>query len=150
MATKTTSTPSRTEATTTWTDEEKAAMQEHAREMKRAKKGADGEADLLAKVAELDGTDKAIAERLHALVKEHAPSLAARTYYGMPAYAKDGKVLLFFQPAAKFKARYATLGFDDGAQLDDGAMWPTSWAVTDLTPTTERQIVELLKRAVGG
>ena len=149
MATKSTSKPSRTEATTTWTDEEKAAMQEHAREMKRAKKGADGEGDLLAKVAELDGTDKAIAERLHALVKEHAPSLTARTYYGMPAYAKDGKVLLFFQPAAKFKARYATLGFDDVAQLDEGDMWPTSWAVTDLTPTTERRMVELIKKAVG-
>ena len=147
MATKTK--PSRTEATTTWTDEEKAAMKEHAREMKRAKQGADGERDLLAKVAELDGTDKAIAERLHALVKEHAPSLTARTYYGMPAYAKDGKVLLFFQPAAKFKARYATLGFDDVAQLDEGAMWPTSWAVTDLTPTTERAMIELIKKAVG-
>jgi uncharacterized protein YdhG (YjbR/CyaY superfamily) len=150
MATKTNAKPTRTEATTSWTDDELAAMKDHAKELKAAKRGsADGEADALAKIAEMSGTDKAIAERLHEIVKEHAPELTPRTYYGMPAYAKDGKVLCFFQPAAKFKARYATLGFDDKATLDDGQMWPTSWAIVELTPAVERTIVELIRKAVG-
>jgi uncharacterized protein YdhG (YjbR/CyaY superfamily) len=150
MATKTGTKPKRTEDATSWTDEEVAAMKDHVKELKAAKRGtADGEQDLLAKIAELDGTDKAIAERIHAIVKEQAPELAPRTYYGMPAYSKDGKVLCFFQPASKFKARYATLGFDDKADLDEGSMWPTSWAITELTPAVEREIARLIKKAAG-
>jgi uncharacterized protein YdhG (YjbR/CyaY superfamily) len=150
MATKTGTKPKRTEDATSWTDEEVAAMKDHVKELKAAKRGtADGEQDLLAKIAELDGTDKAIAERIHAIVKEQAPELAPRTYYGMPAYSKDGKVLCFFQPASKFKARYATLGFDDKADLDEGSMWPTSWAIAELTPAVEREIARLIKKAAG-
>jgi len=150
MATKTGTKPKRTEDATNWTDDEVAAMKDHVKELKAAKRGtADGEQDLLAKIAELDGTDKAIAERIHAIVKEQAPELAPRTYYGMPAYSKDGKVLCFFQPASKFKARYATLGFDDKADLDEGSMWPTSWAITELTPAVEREIARLIKKAAG-
>jgi uncharacterized protein YdhG (YjbR/CyaY superfamily) len=149
MATKTSAKPKRTEAATSWTDDELAAMKDHVKELKAAKRGsADGEADVLAKIAEMDGSDKAIAERLHEIVKEHAPQLTPRTYYGMPAYAKDGKVLCFFQPAAKFKARYATLGFDDKANLDEGDIWPTSWGIQELSPTVERTIIDLLKKAV--
>jgi uncharacterized protein YdhG (YjbR/CyaY superfamily) len=135
-----------------WTDEERAAMQERAKEMKsasrRGKAKIDGEADLLAKVAEMPEADRAMAERLHAIIKESAPNLEAKTWYGMPAYAKDGKVVCFFQPADKFKARYATFGFNDVANLDDGAMWPTSWALTKLTAADERRIRELVKKAV--
>jgi uncharacterized protein YdhG (YjbR/CyaY superfamily) len=141
----------RTEATETWTEEEKAAMQEHAREMKKAKAGgkkADGEADILAKIAEMPDSDRVMAERIHAIVKETAPELTPRTWYGMPAYSKDGKIVCFFQSAAKFKARYATLGFDEKANIDEGSMWPTTWALTKLTPANEARIVELLKRAV--
>jgi uncharacterized protein YdhG (YjbR/CyaY superfamily) len=148
-------TAKRTEATEVWTDEERAAMQDHAKEMKRtaarrsAGKEADGEADLLAKIADMPPPDRALAEKLHALVKANAPNLTSRTYYGMPAYAKDGKVLCFFQPAAKFKARYATLGFDDVANLDDGTMWPTSFALTtELTAADEARIAALIKQAV--
>ena len=150
-----TKTAKRTEATEVWTDEERAAMQEHAKEMKttaaRRKSGkeADGEADLLAKIADMPEPDKSMAERIHALIKTTAPSLTSRTYYGMPAYAKDGKVLCFFQPASKFKARYATLGFDDVAKLDDGTMWPTSWALKELTAADEAAIAKLVKKAVG-
>ncbi len=147
--------PDRTEATEVWTDEERAAMQEHAKEMKTAAarrssgKGADGEADLLAKIAEMPPADRALAERIHALVKANAPDLTSRTYYGMPAYAKDGKVLCFFQPMAKFKARYSTLGFEDTAKLDDGTMWPTAFALTSkLTAADEAKIAALLKKAV--
>ena len=116
-------------------------------EGERAK--ADGENDLLAKIAEMPDADRAIAERLHAIIRRNAPSLTPRTYYGMPAYAKDGKVLCFFQPAGKFKARYATLGFDDPANLDDGAMWPTSLRNRQLTATDETRIAALVKQAVG-
>jgi uncharacterized protein YdhG (YjbR/CyaY superfamily) len=136
-----------------WTDEERAAMQEHAREMKtaarrgRAAKG-DGEADVLAKIAEMPESDRAMAERIHAVIKATAPDLAPRTWYGMPAYAKDGKVVCFFQAADKFKSRYATLGFNDDAKLDDGPMWPTSWALTKLTAADEKKISELVKKAV--
>jgi len=136
-----------------WTDEERAAVKEHARELKRAaKRGAaraDGEADVLAKIAEMPASDRAMAQRIHEIVKANAPDLDPRTWYGMPAYAKDGKVLCFFQAADKFKARYATFGFNDVANLDDGAMWPTSWALTKLTPADEKRIGELVKQAAG-
>ena len=136
-----------------WTAEERAAMKEHARELKaaarRRKSGkADGEADVLAKIAEMPESDRVIAERIHAVVKAAAPELAPKTWYGMPAYARDGKVVCFFQAADKFKARYATFGFNDVAKLDDGAMWPTSWALKRLTPADEGRIVELVKKAV--
>ena len=135
-----------------WTDEERAAMKEHARELKAAaKRGAakaDGEADVMAKIAEMPAPDRAMAERIHEVVKANAPDLDPRTWYGMPAYTKDGKVLCFFQAADKFKARYATFGFNDVANLDDGAMWPTSWALTKLTAADEKRIGELVKKAV--
>ena len=134
---------------TEWTDEERAAMQEHAREMKAAKGKADGEADVLAKIAEMPVDDRRIAERIHAIVKETAPDLTPRTWYGMPAYSKDGKLVCFFQAAAKFKARYATFGFDETAKLDAGRMWPTSFALTELTAADEARIGELVKKAVG-
>ena len=131
-----------------WTDEERAAMQEHAREMKAAKGKADGERDVLEKIAEMPDSDRRMAERIHAIVKEHAPHLTPRTWYGMPTYARqDGKRVCFFQAAAKFKARYATLGFDEGANLDDGAMWPTSYALTDLTAADEKRVIELVRQA---
>src|SRR5215210_507682 len=129
-----------------FTAAEKAAMKERARELKG--KG-DGESAVLDKIAEMKGSDRTIAKRLHAIVKEAAPELAPRTWYGMPAYAKDGKVLCFFQSAAKFKARYATFGFSDEANLDNGAMWPTSFALAELTPTDEKKIKALVKKAVG-
>ncbi|HSC29195.1 MAG TPA: DUF1801 domain-containing protein [Vicinamibacterales bacterium] len=134
-----------------WTDEERAAMQERAREMKaaRGRKGKpDGEADLLAKIAEMPEPDRAIAERIHAVVMGAAPELEPRTWYGMPAYAKDGKVLCFFTPAAKFKDRYSSFGFNSVANLDDGTMWPTAWALTKLTRDGEAQIADLVKKAV--
>ena len=147
-----TKTQKRSEATEVWTDEERAAMQEHAKEMKAAKgrkgKAADGEADVQAKIAEMAPSDREMAKRVHAIVKEHAPQLTVRTWYGMPAYAKDGKILVFFQSAGKFKARYATLGFDEAANLDEGEMWPTSWALTKIGPAEEKRIVELVKQAV--
>ena len=136
-----------------FTDEERAAMRERARELKaeaRAnKKKAEGESDLLAKIAEMQGPDRAIAERLHEIVKASVPALSPKTWYGMPAYAnKDGKVVCFFQSAQKFNARYATLGFSDEANLDEGAMWPTSFALKELTATEETRIGALVKRAV--
>ena len=149
---KATSTPSRDEQTTEWTAEEKAAMKEHAKELKSAKRGAgadEGLKDVLAKIAEMPDPDRALAQRVHEIVTTTAPTLVPRTYYGMPAYAKDGKVLVFFQPAAKFKARYSTLGFNDDARLDEGSMWPTSWAITRLTAADEEQLAALVKRAVG-
>jgi uncharacterized protein YdhG (YjbR/CyaY superfamily) len=124
--------------------EEKAAMRERARE---AKEGA-GESDLLAKIAEMPEPDRDMAERIHALMKATAPELTAKTWYGMPAYAKGGKVVCFFQSAAKFKARYATIGFSETANLDDGAMWPTSYALTKLTAAEEKKIAALVKKAV--
>jgi uncharacterized protein YdhG (YjbR/CyaY superfamily) len=129
-----------------FTEEERAAMRERAREAKAGK--TDGESDVLAKIAEMPDSDRVMAERLHALVKDTAPDLSPRTWYGMPAYAKDDKVVCFFQSAAKFKARYATIGFSDRANLDQGAMWPTSFALTELTPTEERKIATLVKKAV--
>lgn len=136
-----------------WTDDEKAAMRERAREMKasarRGAKKADGEADLLTRIAGMPEPDRTLAERIHALVTATTPALESRTWYGMPAYAKDGKVVCFFQAAHKFTSRYATLGFSDEAALDDGTMWPTSFALTELTPADEARIGELLKKAVG-
>lgn len=130
-----------------FTEEEKAAMKERARELKSKK--SDGEKDLLEKVGEMEGSDRAMAERLHAIMKAIAPELSPKTWYGMPAYAnKEGKVVCFFQGAQKFKARYATFGFNDAANLDDGAMWPTSFALKELTPAAEEKIVELVKKAV--
>ena len=132
-----------------FTAEEKAAMKERAAELKKEREGKAGEADLLAAVAKMPQADRVMAERIHAIVKQTAPDLTARTWYGMPAWAKDGKVVCFFQDAAKFKARYATLGFQDGAALDDGSMWPTSFALTELTKADEKRIAALVKKAVG-
>jgi hypothetical protein len=123
-------------------------MRERAREVKAARGKADGERDVLAKIAEMPEPDRAMAERLHALIKASAPALSPRTWYGMPAYAKDGKVLCFFQSAQKFKSRYATLGFSDEANLDEGAMWPTSFALKKLTKADEKRIGALVKQAV--
>jgi uncharacterized protein YdhG (YjbR/CyaY superfamily) len=132
-----------------FTAEERAAMKERARELKAARGGkADGESDLLAKIAEMPEPDRSMAERLHALVKATAPDLAPRTWYGMPAYAKDGKVVCFFQAASKFNARYATFGFNDTANLDKGDMWPTSFALKTLTDADEKKLGTLVKRAV--
>ena len=128
-----------------FTDEERAAMKERARELKGA--GA-GERDVLAKIAEMEGPDRGMAERLHALITASAPDLAPKTWYGMPAYAKDGSVVCFFQPAKKFKARYSTLGFNDKAKLDDGAMWPTAFALVEWTDDVEATIAALVQRAV--
>jgi len=132
-----------------FTAEERAAMKERARESRAARKGtADGESEVRAKIAEMPPADRAIAERLHALIAQAAPDLVPRTWYGMPAYAKGGKIVCFFQSAHKFKARYATLGFNDAANLDEGAMWPTSFALTQLTAAEEARVVELVTRAV--
>ena len=134
-----------------FTAEERAAMRERAKELKaeaRAnKKKAEGESDLLAKIAEMREPDRAMAERLHEIVKANAPALSPKTWYGMPAYAKDGKVVCYFQGAQKFGSRYATLGFNDAANLDEGAMWPTSFALKELTAAGEAKIGELVKRA---
>ena len=137
-----------------FTDDERAAMRERARELKaQAGRGpnadkADGESEVLAKIAEMQEPDRAMAERLHAIVKASAPALSPKTWYGMPAYAKDGKVVCFFQPAQKFKSRYATLGFSDEANLDEGAMWPTGFALKELTAADEARIGALVKQAV--
>lgn len=130
-----------------FTAEERAAMRERAREMKAGTSKADGERDVRAKIAAMPAPDRAMAERLHAIIKANAPALAPRTWYGMPAYAKDGEVICFFQNASKFKARYATLGFSDKANLDEGAMWPTGFALTELTPAVEARIAALVKKA---
>jgi uncharacterized protein YdhG (YjbR/CyaY superfamily) len=136
-----------------FTEDERAAMKERAREAKaearRGKgKGADGEADVLARIAEMPEPDRAMATRLHAIVTSTAPALVPKTWYGMPAYARDGKVVCFFQSAHKFKSRYATFGFSDQANLDDGGMWPTSFALSDLTDAAEKRIAALVKQAV--
>jgi uncharacterized protein YdhG (YjbR/CyaY superfamily) len=132
-----------------FTDEERAAMKERAQEAKAARAGKpDGESDVLAKIAEMPEPDRVMAERIHALIKASAPALSPRTWYGMPAYAKDGKVVCFFQSAQKFKARYATFGFSDDANLDEGAMWPTSFALKRLTAAEEKAIGALVKKAV--
>jgi uncharacterized protein YdhG (YjbR/CyaY superfamily) len=135
--------------TKSFTDAERAAMRERNRESKRVAAGADGEADVQAKIADMTGTDRVLAEAIHALVKENAPDLTPRTYYGMPAYAKDGSVLFWFKPAAKFKARFATLGFSDKAALDDGTMWATEFALPELNADNEARIAALVKQAAG-
>ena len=136
-----------------FTDEERAAMRERAQELKaeaRANKDkAEGESDVLAKIAALREPDRAMAKRLHAIIKASAPALAPKTWYGMPAYAKDGKVVCFFQSAQKFNTRYATLGFSDAANLDEGALWPVAFALKELTPIEEERIVALVKKSVG-
>jgi uncharacterized protein YdhG (YjbR/CyaY superfamily) len=147
-----TDTKKSTKRTKIWTDEERAAMQEAARERKAAARGgkkSDGEADVLAKFAEMPPSDREIAERIHAIVKESAPSLSPRTWYGMPAYAnEEGKVVCFFTPASKFKERYASFGFNAAANLDEGSMWPTAWALTKLTDADGKKIAALVKKAV--
>jgi uncharacterized protein YdhG (YjbR/CyaY superfamily) len=132
-----------------FTAEERAAMRERAQELKAEARGAAGESAVLAKIAEMQGSDRTIAERIHGIVKATAPTLAPKTWYGMPAYAnKDGKVVCFFQSAGKFKSRYATLGFTDEANLDEGAMWPTYFALKKLTAAEEAKIGRLVKKAV--
>ena len=144
--------PDTTKPTKGFTDDEKGAMRERAKELKAATRSRaereDGEKDVLAKIAEMTGSDRAMAERLHAVVKASAPDLAPKTWYGMPAYARDGKVVCFFQTAEKFKTRYATFGFSDEANLDDGGMWPAAYALTKLTAADEARIAELVKKAV--
>ena len=148
------STTASDKTTPAFTDEERGAMKERAREVK-AEKGrssragkTDGESDVLAKIAEMQEPDRSMAERLHAIITASAPALEPKTWYGMPAYAKGGKVICFFQPAQKFNSRYATFGFNDDANLDEGTMWPTSFALTKLTAADEARIGELVKRAV--
>jgi uncharacterized protein YdhG (YjbR/CyaY superfamily) len=133
---------------TGFTAEERAAMKERAQELKAEARRADGEKALLAKIAEMPEPDRVLAERIHAIVKESAPDLSPKTWYGMPAYAKDGKVVCYFQSAHKFKSRYATFGFSGEANLDEGAMWPTSFALKELTPAAEAKIGALVKKAV--
>jgi uncharacterized protein YdhG (YjbR/CyaY superfamily) len=148
------STTAKNKTSGAFTDEERAAMKERAREERAtARRGpraakADGESDVLAKIAEMRETDRAMAERIHAVIKASAPALSPRTWYGMPAYAKDGKVVCFFQSAQKFNTRDATLGFNDAANLDEGTMWPTAFALTDLTAADEVRIGALVKKAV--
>ena len=142
-------------STEVWTDEERAAMQESARERKSQAKlspeeaRAAGEAEVRAKIAEMPPDERRMAERIHELVTASAPAFVPRTYYGMPAYAKDGKVICFFQNASKFKVRYSTLGFQPDARIDDGSMWPVAFAVTELTPDVEARIVDLVAKAAG-
>jgi uncharacterized protein YdhG (YjbR/CyaY superfamily) len=140
-------------STKRFTAEERAAMQERARELKaEARSSADraeGERDVLAKIAEMPESDRVMAERIHAIVTATAPALAPKTWYGMPAYARDGKLICFFKAADKFKSRYATFGFEENANLDEGSMWATSWALTKLTAADEARIAALVKKAVG-
>lgn len=136
----------------TFSDDERAAMKERSQELKKATRGskaADGEADLLAKIAAMAEPDRKMAERIHEIVTDSAPELTPKTWYGMPAYAKGKDVILFFQDAAKFKARYSTLGFSDKAALDDGAMWPSSYALSELTPEVEDRLRALVRQAAG-
>lgn len=131
-----------------FTSEERAAMKERAQELKAEAAKADGESAVLAKIAEMKGSDRVMAKKLHEIIKANAPSLLPKTWYGMPAYAKDGKIVCFFQSAQKFNSRYATFGFNGEAKLDDGAMWPTSFALKDLTAAGEKKISALVKKAV--
>jgi uncharacterized protein YdhG (YjbR/CyaY superfamily) len=131
-----------------WSAEERAAAKAYARELKAEARGANDERAVLEAIAEMPTKDRAMGKRIHAIVKASAPDLAPKTWYGMPAYAKDGKVVCFFQSADKFKARYATFGFNDTANLDAGSMWPTSWALTKLTAADEKRIAALVKKAV--
>ena len=153
----TTKRPGEPKSDETWTDEERAAIQEYRRERSRParpgrggkKDEANGEAEVLAKIAELDEPDHSMAERLHAIVKAAAPEISSRTWYGSPAYYRDGKLICYFQERAKFKARYAILGFSDKAHLDDGSMWPIVYALPEMTPADEARITALVKKAAG-
>ena len=144
--------------TNVWTDEEREAMQESAKERKAvSRRGkvdpeaerSEGESDIRGRIADMPESERAMAERLHAIISESAPALVPRTYYGMPAYSRAGKTICFFQPPSKFKVRYWTFGFQPEANLDDGDMWPNAYALTKLTPKVEKQIVELVKKSVG-
>ena len=146
-AKKTPGSAKRTTGNKGFTADERAAMKERARELKAEAAKADGESELLAKIAEMPKADRVMAERIHAIVTANAPDLSPKTWYGMPAYARDGKVVCFFQDAAKFNARYATLGFNDSANLDDGALWPVAYALKELTATEEKKIAALVKKA---
>ena len=136
-------------ATTGFSSEERAAIKERVREQKARAAAADGESEVQAKIAAMSASDRALAERLHAIIKASAPSLTPTTWYGMPAYARDGKLICHFQPAEKFKTRYASLGFSDKARLDDGGMWPVAFAITKLSAEDEKRIAALVKKAVG-
>lgn len=140
--------PTKTKRYEGFTAEERAAMKDRVRETKVAKDAAEAEQEVLAKIAEMPAADRAMGKRLHALVKEAAPALTSRLYYGMPAYAKDGKALCWFKPASKFKTRYATFEFSDVARLDEGSMWPVSYALRELTAADERRLAALVKQAV--
>ena len=142
------STAAKGKASKALTAEERAALKETVEERRASARGANDESAVLAKIAEMPGPDRTMAKRLHALIKASAPTLSAKTWYGMPAYAKDGKVVCFFQSADKFKARYATFGFDENANIDEGNMWPTSWALTKLTQAEEKKIADLVRKAV--
>ena len=131
-----------------FTADERAAMKERAKELKASAEKAEGEGEVLAKIARMEGSDRAMAKRLHAIIKASAPALSPKTWYGMPAYAKDGKVVCFFQNAQKFKTRYATLGFNDPAHLDEGGMWPVAYALKELTAAEEARIAALVQQAV--
>ena len=144
----TTSTTATVKTSKGFSDEERSAMKERAKELKAAEDKADGESAVLAKIAEMPEADRALGERLHAVIKASAPSLSPKLWYGMPAYAKDAKVVCFFQAAQKFNTRYATFGFNDDANLDEGAMWPTAFALTVLTAAEEARIGALVKKAV--
>jgi uncharacterized protein YdhG (YjbR/CyaY superfamily) len=150
--TKTQGSATKASATKGFTADERAAMKARARELKaearESKNRADGERDLLEAIAQMKGNDRAMAKRLHAVVTTAAPELWPKTWYGMPAYAKDGKVVCFFKSAGKFESRYATFGFEEAANIDAGAMWPTSWALTELTAADEKKIAALVKKAV--
>jgi uncharacterized protein YdhG (YjbR/CyaY superfamily) len=145
--TKSKSTTAAAKGTKVFTDEERSAITERAREVKAAAGKADEESELLRKIAEMASPDRAMAKRLHAVIKASAPVLSPKTWYGMPAYAKDGKIVCFFQPAEKFKTRYATFGFNDKANLDEGGMWPVAFALKQLTSTEEARISALVKKA---
>ena len=148
IAKKGTKTAATNKASEAFTQEERRAIRERVKEQKAGAGKADEENALLAKIAEMAAPDKALAKRLHAVIKASAPVLSSKLWYGMPAYAKDGKIVCFFQPAQKFKTRYATFGFNDKANLDDGAMWPVAFALKELTPTEEARIAALVKKAV--
>ncbi len=152
----TTKRPAARKSDRAWTDEELAAIREYERERRRAsrprsagKDDADGEADVLAKIAQLEEPDHSLAERLHAIIKAAAPALTSRTWYGSPAYYRDGQLVCYFQERAKFKVRYVTLGFSDKSRLDDGPMWPVAFALTEMTPAVEARVTALVKQAVG-
>jgi uncharacterized protein YdhG (YjbR/CyaY superfamily) len=142
--------PAKPKASKVFTEEERDAMVQRAKELKAARSGdVDPEKEVLAKIAEMSPSDRAMAERIHRAVKASSPKLTPKLWYGMPGFAKDGKMLCFFQPAQKFKTRYATFGFNDVAKLDDGTIWPVAFALTKVTPTEEAKIVALVKKAAG-